>query len=249
MRAAFPGALRTPSQGQAQRKPNPPRMKFACSSISSHERLSDASLTQIEWLEHTAVQVQADGAVFDLRHFPRTDTDYLAQIKKMATDLCVTVAAFNDNAFFFHDEPHMLQSVEMALALGSPLLTAPLPPDTDEWTSVQHRLSSACSLAKRFNVTLAIRNAKHTHGATTHDLKNVAKFADSAWLRFGPELDALAESDDPHVALNRAVIVHEPASEPSRERVELLRHFRGFVVVNEKALAAWRSAVSEANRT
>lgn len=228
-------------------------MKLACSSTAFDERFRSSDLTQLEWVDLCAHELAFDGVVFDVRHFPRTDTDYLAQLKKMAADTGLTVAALRHDGFFTADETHAEQTLLMALALGAPLLCAPLPLETQaSWTQVQERLSAACSAAKRHNVTLAVRNEPHTFAATSHDLKRVSKEADSAWLRFGPALDRFDAADDRDAVLARSVIAFFPGAEPSAY-ARLLGSLRGFAVLDDdagaatagqmkNALHAWRNA-------
>ncbi|HET7813220.1 MAG TPA: TIM barrel protein [Candidatus Baltobacteraceae bacterium] len=237
-------------------------MKLACSSAAFDERFRSGDLTQLEWVDLCAHELAADGAVFDVRHFPRTDTDYLAQIKKMAADTGLTVAALSDAAFFSASDDRMKNTFEMALAVGAPLLCSTLPAETQtSWSEVKERLDEGCSLAKRANVTLAVRNVPQTFAASSHDLKRVAKEADSAWLRFGPDLDRFEASDDRDAILARSVIAFFPAGEPSAS-ARLLTGFRGFAVLDDaagtsdagqmkNALHAWRRAFSdfEVNRT
>ena len=237
-------------------------MKLACSSAAFDERFRSGDLTQLEWVDLCAHELAADGAVFDVRHFPRTDSDYLAQIKKMAADTGLTVAALSDASFFTAQRAQMDASMEIALALGAPLLCSVLPAETQiSWSEVKERLDEACSLAKRCNVTLAVRNVPQTFAASSHDLKRVAKEADSAWLRFGPDLDRFEPPDDPQAVLARSVIAFFPAVERSVS-ARLLAGIRGFAVLDDaagacdaqrmkNALAAWRRAFSEldVNRT
>src|SRR5215469_1212812 len=70
-----------------------PRVKLACSSSAFDQALQSGRLTQLEFLDLAARELRVDGIVLDARHFPRTDSDYLAQIKKMAADTCLTIAA------------------------------------------------------------------------------------------------------------------------------------------------------------
>src|SRR5437588_12197825 len=105
-------------------------MKLACSSTAFDEQLRGGDLTQLEWIDACARELAADGVVFDVRHFPRTDTDYLAQVKKMSADLGMTVAALRHDVFFTADSTHMEQALEMALAYGALLLNTTLPPTT-----------------------------------------------------------------------------------------------------------------------
>ena len=225
-------------------------MKLACSSTAFDEQLRSQRLTQLEWIDLCAHELAADGVVFDVRHFPRTDTDYLAQIKKMAVDLGLTVAAVRHDGFFDADEAHMEQAVEMALALGAPLLSAPLPPEVAaSWSEVQARLGAATSIAKRLNVTLAVRNAPHTYAASTHDMKRVSKEADSAWLRYGPDLCAFDAASEPESILGKCVLVWYDARQCGAERIQpiarTLAGYRGFVALDD----AQGAATVEAMRT
>jgi Xylose isomerase-like TIM barrel len=238
----FSRAIRTPSA-----------MKLACSSTAFDEQLRGERLTQLEWIDLCAHELSADGVAFDVRHFPRIDTDYLAQVKKMAVDLGLTVAALRHDGFFDADEPHMEQAVEMALALGAPLLCAPLPPETAAgWSEVQTRLGKATSIAKRLNVTLAVRNAPHTYAATTHDMKRVSKEADSAWLRYGPDLCAFDAASDPPEILGKCVLAWYDARRCSAEDVRaaarMLQGFRGFVVLDDSQGAGTIESMNAALR-
>ena len=236
-------------------------MKLACSSTAFDNLLRSGELTQLEWVDLCAHELAADGVVFDVRHFPRTDSDYLAQVKKMAADLGLTVAAVRDDGFFAADEAAMEQGLSNALALGAPLLAAPLPAETSaSWSEVQARLGSATSLAKRLNVTLALRNAAGTFAATSHDMKRASKEADSAWLRYGPEFIALDAASEPEPLAAKAVLAwHSLArcdAQAVRALAELLRDFRGHLVLDDasgaatapemqSALRTWRTALCE----
>ena len=237
-------------------------MKLACSSTAFDELLRSGNLTQLEWIDLCAHELAADGIVADVRHFPRTDTDYLAQVKKMAADLGLTVGALRHDGFFGSDEALMDRSLEMALAIGAPLLSAPLPPETAVgWNDVQASLGAATSLAKRRNITIALRNVPHTFAASVHDMKRVSKEADSAWLRYGPEPGRLEAGSDPAELLPKTVIVWNAIDRCSQDSVQtdarLLERFRGFVSFDHSegaatpgsmrdAMVAWRSAVSTA---
>jgi hypothetical protein len=197
-----------------------------------------------------------------VRHFPRTDTDYLAQVKKMAVDLGLTVAAFRHDGFFDADEAHIEQAVEIALAVGAPLLSAPLPPETAAtWTEVLSRLGTATSVAKRLNVTIAVRNVPHTYAATTHDMKRVSKEADSAWLRYGPDFSVFDAASEPSSILAKVVLAWQALDVPDDlETLDwLFKEFRGFVVLDaaegdasmvsmKSALNTWQRALCNFNR-
>ena len=75
-------------------------MKLACASSALGREIESGELTQLEFLDLCARELECDGVVLDVRHFPRTDSDYLAQIKKMATDWGLTIAALSDASLF-----------------------------------------------------------------------------------------------------------------------------------------------------
>jgi Xylose isomerase-like TIM barrel len=234
-------------------------MKLACASGSLHRDIERGELTQLEFLDLCARELACDGVVLDVRHFPRTDDDYLAQVKKMATDRGLTIAALADSTFFSATQEQMAAVLALAVALGAPLVAAPLGREIDlAWTEQLERLGVATSLAKARNVTLALRNVAATFAATTQDCKRVAKEADSAWLRFGPEPQRLdAASDARTLTPNTVLLWSDAGIETERaigETIAVFGDFRGHLVLDESsgaatvaqlaaAIAAWRTAI------
>src|SRR5579862_8830807 len=143
-------------------------MKIACSSTAFDRALRSGELTQLEFLDHAAREIRADGVVLDVRHFPRTDDDYLAQIKKMAADTGLTLTALNSDDFFIADEAAMRDQLHITLAIGAPLLSGRLGQETAlTWSAQLEHLGNATSLAKKTNVTLAVRNAAGTFAGSS----------------------------------------------------------------------------------
>ncbi len=241
-------------------------MKLACASSAFHRRLENGDLTQLEWLDLCARELCADGIVCDVRHFPRRDSDYLAQVKKMAVDVGMTIAALSDEAFFGGGEGAMRQTLELAAALGAPIVSASLQKETAmSWSSQLEALGTATSLAKAANVTLGVRNGPSTFAAGSHDLKRVSKEADSAWLRYALELDALDAGSEPQPLAAKTVLLWhthrsndvESQSSPNVSSIlEWAVSFRGFLVVDfadgaaeremmRNALRKWRTLLAE----
>jgi hypothetical protein len=255
---AKPGAIRTKGYAHALIE-LPKAMKLACASGSVHRDIERGDLTQLEFLDLCARELACDGVVLDVRHFPRIDDDYLAQVKKMATDRGLSIAALSDSAFFAGGDDAMSAVLRWAVALGTPIVTAPLAREIDAtWSDQLKRLGVATALAKACNVTLAVRNAAGTFAATTHDCKRVAKETDSAWLRFGPEPQRLdAASDARSLAPNTVLIWSDVASETERSigaTLDAFAEFRGHLVLDESAgaatppklaaaVTAWRKAI------
>jgi hypothetical protein len=234
-------------------------MKLACASGLLHRAIEHGELTQLEFLDLCAREFACDGVVLDVRHFPRTDDDYLAQVKKMATDRGLCLAALADAAFFLSDGEHMRSILERAISLGAPLVAAPLARETDcSWSDQLERLGVATGLAKTANVTLALRNAPGTFAAGTHDCKRVAKEADSAWLRYGPEPGRFDAASDPAALRTGTVLLWSDAgadTERSNARTTAaFDDFRGHLALDDcsgeasvegivSAMRAWRVAL------
>ena len=242
-------------------------MKLACASSALDRSFERGDLTQLEFLDLCAHELACDGVVLDVRHFPRIDDDYLAQVKKMAADRGLTVAAVAGTAFFAAAEETMAGVLRIAVALGAPLVAGVLAREIDcPWSQQLARLNAATSLAKAANVTLAVRNAPGTFAAGTHDCKRVGKEADSAWLRFGPEPRAFDAASDPvELAANTVLLWSNVGTETERSVGDLIRgfsSFRGHLALDEPSgdatladvrvsMRSWRIALGaiERNRT
>lgn len=233
-------------------------MKLACSSGSLHRAIDRGDLTQLEFLDLCARELACDGVVLDVRHFPRTDDDYLAQLKKMATDRGLTIAALFDSSFFSAGPDAMESALVQATTLGAPLLAAPLAREVEcSWSEQLERLGVATSRAKTRNVTLALRNAPQTFATTTHDCKRVAKEADSAWLRFGPEPARFDAASEPRALAPNTVLLWSDAAGTERAiaaTMDAFAEFRGHLTLDEvdggatapqlaAAIAAWRKEI------
>ena len=62
-------------------------------------------MTHLEWLEACATRLGADGVVLAMADFPRTDAEYAAQIKKIATDLGTVPVALEVPGLLDPDRP------------------------------------------------------------------------------------------------------------------------------------------------
>ena len=226
-------------------------MKIACSSASFREPLAEGTLSQLEWLDVCANELEIDGVVFAAEHFPRTDGEYLAQLKKVATDLGLTVAALAaDDTLTGNYE----RRLEMASALGAPLVLARAPgasADPSAWGEFTDAAKHAARAAKRANVTLAARSARGTLCESAADLKRLAKDVDSAWLRFAWDPLGSGSGSVTTVASKDVIATYEIASverfatdendDAERLNVSLTR-FRGFIVLDASEPAASRAA-------
>ncbi len=229
-------------------------MKIAASSAAFERALAAGDLTQLEWLDQCASDHEADGVLFDIRHFPRTDSDYLAQLKKMAADLGLTVAGLSASTPDTAD-------IQTALALGAPLLviSAPAAPGQAEaWNDFLATMRPLAAAAKRANVTLALRNAPNTLCETVADCKRATKDVDSAWLRYALDVAALEASESSGtlnlkavLAIHRITDLETFARDATEARtiVNALRGFRGFVAIEHRDANAERTAYHRAMRT
>ncbi|MBC5798413.1 MAG: TIM barrel protein [Candidatus Eremiobacteraeota bacterium] len=209
-------------------------MKIACSSATFARAFAEGTLTQLEWLDLCANELEVDGVVFDTRDFPRDDADYLAQLKKSAADLGLTVAALEAG-----DAPATERLLSVAVTLGAPLLVIRAPGRSGEataWGRFAADVKSAAAHAKRFNVTLALRAFSGTLCESTADCKRLAKDVDSSWMRF-----AISNtSEDDAALLSKSVIATHAiadidnfatvADDEAPSLISSLARFRGFIV-------------------
>ncbi len=208
-------------------------MKIACASSAFARALNLRELTQLEFLDFASRELRADGVVLDVRHFPRTDDDYLAQIKKMATDIGLVIAAISSDEFLSSNASVMAAQLHIASATGAPLLAGRLAAETAiPWSAQLEHLGEATSQAKAANITLAVRNTPGTFAGTAADCKRVSKESDSAWLRFGLEPRAFDAASDPGPLADRTVLLW--AQSPV-DLGEAWGDYNGFVALDRPA--------------
>lgn len=180
-------------------------MQVCCNSHSHERMLKSGDLTQLEWVDLCANELMVHGVEFAASHFPRFDRDYLAQLKKLCADRCLTVASFDhDVAFDAADaDEHadlVERHIEAASALGAPLMRLVSRGATGSpavaWRELIRGLKRACVHAKERNVTLALQPRDGTLVTTPEDAKRVMKECDSAWLRLGLSAVSLAQARD-----------------------------------------------------
>ena len=165
-------------------------MKVAVTSSSFAALLRRGALTHLEWLETCASRLDADGAVFALADFPRTDLEYAAQVKKVATDLGIVPVALDVPGLLDPARPDAERTAALALAsaIGAALIRVTagppgdLPPETFARTVAGTKAFT--SAAKAANVTLTVAPADGTLLADIAAVQNFAKYVDSAWLRY-----------------------------------------------------------------
>jgi hypothetical protein len=222
-------------------------VKFAVTSAAFGRSLQRGDLTQLEFVDLCARDLRCDGVLLDVRHFPRFDDDYLAQVKKMGVDLGLCIAALSDERFFIGDEAALRERLTIACALGAPLVAAPLAAETAmPWIEQLDRICQAARFAKGLNVTLALRNAPGSFAASVHDCKRVSKEADSAWLRYGPEPAAFDPASDPLELASKTVLLW--TADTLEPRTNGWESFRGFVVLDRTDANASPDEIRESIR-
>jgi hydroxypyruvate isomerase len=228
-------------------------MKIAVSSAAFAAAFTAGSMTQLEWLDACANELEVDGVVFDLADFPRTDTEYLAQIKKSATDLGLTIAAVASDAL-----PDA-NAFTIANALGTPIAIARAPVADDDataWSTFVEAMKTCARAAKQTGVVVALANVPGTLCATTSDLKRIAYDVDGSWLRYALDPLAASDGDDLTALLAKAVIatsdIGDAASFATRDDtrsqrlIRDLARFRGFVILNADAYGLHATAYHDA---
>jgi hypothetical protein len=196
-------------------------LKIAVTSASFSPLLQRGELTHLEWLEACASRLDVEGAVFALADFPRTDTEYAAQLKKVATDLGIIPVALDVPGLLDpgRSEAEGTAIVTLAVAVGAALIRVTggppgdLPPET--FARAVTATKALTSAAKAANVTLTLAPAAGSLFTDVADLQKFSKYVDSAWLRYDLPagdpgrsqlgardrvlLERLAFTEDPHL--------------------------------------------------
>jgi hypothetical protein len=201
----------------------------------------------LEWLEACASRSDLDGVVFALADFPRTDREYAAQVKKVATDLGLVPVALDVPGLLDPDRPAAERgaALELATAVGAGLIRVSagspggLPPETFARSVTSAK--AFASLAKAANITLAVAPVAGTLLAGVGDVRKFVTFVDSAWLRY--DLPAGSPDRDELGARDR-VLVERVGLEEDVTGVALLR--RGWFVLEGDGGAEPFAAVAAA---
>jgi hypothetical protein len=208
-------------------------VKIAVLSSSFAALLRRGDLTHLEWLEACASRLDVDGVVFALADFPRTDGEYAAQVKKVATDLGIVPVALEVPGLL---EPVRAASegaaaVDLAVGVGAALLRVTagppgdLPPETFARTVTSTK--TLASLAKRANVTLTVSFDDATLLRTIGEIQNFTKYVDSAWLRY----DIPANHADRALLGGRDRVLVERLALDERIDAATMQTRRGWIVV------------------
>ncbi|MBV9439041.1 MAG: hypothetical protein JOZ24_03510 [Candidatus Eremiobacteraeota bacterium] len=164
-------------------------MKIAVSSASFRRLFAARELTQLEWLEGCASRLALDGIVAAESDFPRTDPEYVAQVRKVAVDLGLVPYAI--------DAPDLLDPaaspercervLTLAAALGAHAVRTVAAPAGEvppaAFVEAVRAARIAAKAAKAANVTLLVAAAPDTLAADLAGLRHLLKDVDSAWLR------------------------------------------------------------------
>ncbi|MBV8354100.1 MAG: hypothetical protein JO101_02175, partial [Candidatus Eremiobacteraeota bacterium] len=130
-------------------------MRLAASSTAFDRALGSGDLSQPELLDLCATELGLDGVVLDRAHFPRRDPDYLAQVKKFAADLGLSIVAVRDDDLAVDSDS---DAPAVADSIGAPYVLTRLPAagsdPTTAYNAALEVLARHLADAKRRNVTI-----------------------------------------------------------------------------------------------
>jgi hypothetical protein len=172
-------------------------MRIAISSSPFRRAFALRELTQLEWLERCASVLAVDGVLPELGDFPRSDGEYVAQLRKVAIDLGLVPLGIDAPALL-EEGASIEEALAVATAFGGALLRTrlPAPGEVPPATFVETvgRAKAASKAAKGVNITALVAAAPGTLAEDLPGLKHLLKDVDSAWLRAVPRaLDAIED--------------------------------------------------------
>lgn len=223
-------------------------MQLASSSSLLNHLFTRGEFTQLEWIDFAARSLAVDGLVFDVRHFPRLDVEYLAEVRKLCVDRGLTVAALAVDDLFVRDEASIDLLFGVADAIGTSIIVTDPPPLGEvpayAWRDATARGKAIARVAKRANITIGLRNAADTICTGAADLKRLTKDIDSSWLRFAPEVSSLTPEEIASLQIRTVITttrdLKSAYGDPTR---------KGFLVLEQPSTEATIPEVIEAIRT
>lgn len=223
-------------------------MKICCSSRSYARALQSGDLTQLEWVDRCA-ELALDGVDLASAHFPRTDGDYLAQIRKLCVDRGLTVAAvaFDGEIGGDADVDAQASLIERWIAhaseLSAPLVRFSCGTSTGSpgiaWRELIRGLKIVTHAAKEKNVTLALEPRVGSLVASPADCKRALKESDSAWLRLAQDVrTALTPSEDGDALFDEIIfaIARDGDNDGDAPRTLRRRGFIGFITIETSGI-------------
>ena len=103
-------------------------MKLGCSSSSYHAAFVSGAIDLFDWVRTCAEDLELDGVELLDIHFPTTDPVYLRDLKKLCTDLQLTVAGIAVTNDFGPDDKRVLETqrvkqwCDVAAYMGAPVV-------------------------------------------------------------------------------------------------------------------------------
>ena len=228
-------------------------MRLALSTTAFNRALIGGELTQLELLDVCAGELRVDGVVLDAAHFPRRDSEYLAQVKKFCADLALTIVAVRDDGLSAREGDALI----LASHLGAPYVLTRMPDAGNDpvmrWNEAMAILARATPQAKHLNVTLAVRNVVGSLAGDSFELGRLRKEADTAWVAFA--LDPLALQSAPDEKVRKHVVLAYTESGADATAIERLGAFGGFLCLDYRGdherddvhslVRGWRSLLAE----
>lgn len=168
-------------------------MKISCSSWSYHRTIEAGKLDQAGWIDLCAKELKLDGVELLSNHFPRTDKQYLRDLKKRIIDYGLTVASVSASNHFTvastGDREREIDKVkrwsDIGLFMSAPLIRI-FAGSSDElkdrvmWDKVTKALYKCARYGEKIGVVMALEN----HGGFSADqVLRMVKEAGSPWLR------------------------------------------------------------------
>jgi hypothetical protein len=197
-------------------------VRIAVSSRSFRRPLAAAELSQLEWVERCASELGADGVMPDVGDFPRTDAEYVAQLRKVTIDLALVPFGLDARALFDPEanpaaDPALRDmAITLAGDFGAAVIrtTLPVPGEIPPKLFVETVAAAkiASRAAKAANVTLIVATAPGTLGENLAAVKHLLKDVDSAWIRACPAVrDAGDLTPRDRIPAFEATVADDPA--------------------------------------
>lgn len=243
-------------------------MKLGCSSWSYHRPIAEGRLSQLDWLRLCAQELALDGVELLDLHFPSPDSSYLREVKRLCTELHLTISCASvSNDFGLPQEEQRHQELikvkrwaDIACFLGAPVLRVfagwPRGEKQALWPQMIECLRQAAEYGGERGVVLGLEN--HDRGGfvgTAQEVERCLSEVGSPWLRLNLDTGDYGDLESIRRTIDKAVHVHaklyELDAEGAEQRLDwpsimdILRGagYRGFLSIEYEGVEAAETAV------
>lgn len=219
-------------------------MKIGCTSWSFRNSLEKGKLDSIQWIKKCALELKLDGIEFLDKFVPRTDENYLKEIKKLCADLYLDIFLVSACPVLGKEDieehkaqiNYLKQWIDIGFYMGAPIVRYLAGPKEGEksWDLMIEATKECVGYAQKKGIILAIENHSGM-GETCEEILRIFEAINSPWLKLCLDTGNFKDKDiysSIEKTLHLTGVVHvktySPDTEGKEQRLDYERIFKIF---------------------